>query len=720
MPLRYCTNKCLNFVKNTQYVYLFGLSKASRINVNRTTLIWLFVIILATDAKLRAGDVRGLYNFGSNIQPLNAQLKEATDYQIKTQILLELSRFNQQISIHKALAYAREAGRLAELTGNMKALASALLMQAQVFSIGFVVDSAGHYLDEAYKVASKHKLLTELGYILSWKAIESLYHNDQGLFFQDIRQSEMYFKNAKNKEGLLFMLYTQSRIYISLGLAEQAEKIVEKGLSMINADDDPLLRIFLNQRLSEVYGAMGNYDKGMALLEDDLIFIRLTGNKFHEASNLRLIGILLINKGEFGKALDYLYKAYEICYPAGLKRSAADILTLLSNVYRKTKNYDLSILMNHQALQMRRELGFSTICMSSMINLGYVFSVAQRIDSAEVWLRKGYKMALAFGHDPSIARVTGILSEIYAKQGKNKDALYFFKAYKDAETRHNTNTRRNSFLALNESMEANRLEALANEYSRENQNRLFQIYIGIGLGLLLLLSGLLAVQVHQVKERQKTSRLREILLRLQMNPHFIFNALIAIQSFIYRNNPMEASRFLNGFSSLIRLFLTSSQSDFIPVSEDISIIQHYLDIQKLRYEEKFDYKVTIGPGLNPRAVAIPPMLTQPFLENAIEHGFSGIKERGLLEIFYSQEKSGLKITVCDNGIGFRNPKPAGRFLPDHQPMAMSITRERLKILNSRYGRKNIQLTVTDNPMPGWPFPGTKVIFFIPNVKPEKT
>ncbi len=81
------------------------------------------------------------------------------------------------------------------------------------------------------------------------------------------------------------MLYTQSRIFISLGLAEQAEKIVEKGLSMIRAEDDPLLRIFLNQRLSEVYGAMATSTKH-CIAEQYLGLIRLTGNKFHEATNL--------------------------------------------------------------------------------------------------------------------------------------------------------------------------------------------------------------------------------------------------------------------------------------------------------------------------------------------------------------------------------------------------------------------------------------------------
>ncbi len=684
--------------------------------MKHTILTWLIILGFTAGTRLSAGDVRGLYNFSSNIQPLLQQLEKPTDNKTRAWIFLELSRLNQQISLHKSLSYAREAARVAQQSNNMKVLASAMLMQAQVYSIGFVVDSAGYYLDQAYHIALRHKLLTELGYIMSWKAIESLYHNDQGLFFQDIRESELFFEEAKNTEGILFMLYTQSRIFISLGLAEQAEKIVEKGLSMIRAEDDPLLRIFLNQRLSEVYGAMGNFDKGIALLNNDLGLIRLTGNKFHEATNLRLIGILLINKGEHGKALDYLYKAYEICYPAGFKRSAADILTLLSNVYRKTKNYDLSILMHHQALQIRKDLGFKTIYMSSVINLGYVYSEAQRIDSAEDWLLEGYGLASEFGHDPSIARVTRLLCDIYSKKGKNDDALHFFKVYKAAESRYNTNISRNSFLALNESMEANRLESLATEYSTENQNRLFLIYLSIGFGLVLLLSALLAIQVHQVKERQKSSRLREILLRLQMNPHFIFNALIAIQSFIYRNNPDEASRFLNGFSSLIRLFLTSSQSDFISVAEDMAIIRHYLDIQKLRYEGKFDYTVNIDPGLNPGSAAIPPMLTQPFLENAIEHGFSRMEGKGHLEVFYMKEKDGLKITVCDNGIGYSNPKPASRFLPEHQPMAMSITRDRLKLLNSRYGRKNIQLSVSSNPTPGWPYPGTKVIFFIPHVK----
>jgi len=207
--------------------------------------------------------------------------------------------------------------------------------------------------------------------------------------------------------------------------------------------------------------------------------------------------------------------------------------------------------------------------------------------------------------------------------------------------------------------------------------------------------------------------MRERLLRMQMNPHFIFNALIAIQSYIYKNDTSKAIGFLDDFSNLISLFLTSSSKDFIPLSEELSIIRYYLEIQQLRFDDKFEYEIEVSPELKTEKIAIPPLLIQPFIENSIEHGFNDIKIKGHLKIVYTRQGKNLMIYILDNGIGLSRSRDQNPDPHKHKPMAIPITKERLEILNRRFRREQIQFKVTDNLTSGSVYPGTRVEFSIP-------
>ena len=140
-------------------------------------------------------------------------------------------------------------------------------------------------------------------------------------------------------------------------------------------------------------------------------------------------------------------------------------------------------------------------------------------------------------------------------------------------------------------------------------------------------------------------------LRAQMNPHFIFNSLNSIDNYILRNKTQEASDYLNRFSKLIRLILQNSQSSYISLQDELEALRLYIEMESLRFNHKFDYRVSIQSGLYPESIEIPPMLIQPYVENAIWHGLMQKKEKGHLEIVITREGDLLKCIIEDDGIG---------------------------------------------------------------------
>jgi len=226
-------------------------------------------------------------------------------------------------------------------------------------------------------------------------------------------------------------------------------------------------------------------------------------------------------------------------------------------------------------------------------------------------------------------------------------------------------------------------------------------------------------RVREIRLQHKAAELEQRFLRSQMNPHFIFNSLGAIQSFIFKNEPLEAATYLSNFSELVRLILDNSRQDLIALETEIKTLNHYLDLQLLRFGEKFNYKLEVDEELKNTNLLIPPMLAQPFIENSIEHAFAGMKEKGLLKISFMEEKNYLKLVCEDNGIGIEaSLRTKKEKIKKHQSLATKITRERIKVLNKVYPLKII-LEIQDLKKLNPKEKGTRIVFTIPKNLKQK-
>lgn len=201
---------------------------------------------------------------------------------------------------------------------------------------------------------------------------------------------------------------------------------------------------------------------------------------------------------------------------------------------------------------------------------------------------------------------------------------------------------------------------------------------------------------------------KQKLLRTQMNPHFIFNSLMAIQHFLLRQDSGTAAIYLGKFSKLMRGILSHSKEETITLEKEIEFLDNYLRLQKLRFEESFEYSFNVDENLQLELIKIPPMLTQPFIENAIEHG---IKEScGKVQVTVFGDDNFLKMVVEDNGVGYLNSVENRAKFQNHESMAINITSERLKLLHKKQ-KNNITFEITDLSREGGK--GTRVLFKIP-------
>ncbi|WP_315818784.1 histidine kinase [Paraflavitalea speifideaquila] len=203
-----------------------------------------------------------------------------------------------------------------------------------------------------------------------------------------------------------------------------------------------------------------------------------------------------------------------------------------------------------------------------------------------------------------------------------------------------------------------------------------------------------AIRLHE--NNRKIAENRLAVLRLQMNPHFVFNSLNSIGNFILKNEPMKASGYLTKFSKLIRLIFDSAQSEWVSLEQEIKSLELYIELEQLRFNNKFDVIINVSEEINRGTVMVPPLLLQPFVENAIWHGLMPKEgERGELYLHYWLHQDKLCMSIEDNGIGrAASIKSRTGRIATLQKQGIKLTDERIQIINEIY-HAQVQAIIKD-------------------------
>lgn len=239
------------------------------------------------------------------------------------------------------------------------------------------------------------------------------------------------------------------------------------------------------------------------------------------------------------------------------------------------------------------------------------------------------------------------------------------------------------------------------------------------IALALLLFGIVFLLIRYFYQRkikqQETDTLLITLehkaLQSMMNPHFIFNALGSIQRYLLENKSMEAGTYLSQFARLIRQNMNALKANFISIEDEVERLRNYIDLERFRMNNKFDYSIEVDSNINDYEACIPSMIVQPFVENAIWHGVSSIEESGKITIRIKEiDEKSILIVIEDNGIGISKSSTFTR--SEHNlNMGVSLTKKRIKLIGERK-KVNTEI-ITSELNPGNKNPGTKITLVIP-------
>jgi tetratricopeptide (TPR) repeat protein len=451
------------------------------------------------------------------------------------------------------------------------------------------------------------------------------------------------------------------------------------------------------------------------------------------------------------EALHFAFKLYQADplskdYPDGLDTVFARWITgtcylNLGGYYLEyTDSLELGEKNMLKSLQALNHSEFIDTKAVVVVNMGYISNARKNYMRAIRYFKEAVALCDTFitypdrrNHLPSSSRLRYLsnaitnkvqylreLARLYEITGDLKNALEFQKMAEEADKKQMMYDYNIQIGLIQGSYENEKItEKIAslsteNELNRMKLHRTRGLLAGMALlALLMVIMVILHFQKKKLKAEQKTLILKQKLLRSQMNPHFLYNALSGIQNFIVTEQPELASKYLLKFSRLVRNILDNSAEEFITLDRELVTIENYLALQKVRYAGIFDYRIDLNDAIDPEMVRIPPMLAQPFIENAIEHGIKYLESGGEINIRLYPEDHILVIEVEDNGIGRKKAfEIESAIEPDHHGMAISITRERLASLNRKLS-KNIMLDIIDLKNALGEAVGTRVVFGVP-------
>ena len=325
-------------------------------------------------------------------------------------------------------------------------------------------------------------------------------------------------------------------------------------------------------------------------------------------------------------------------------------------------------------------------------------------------LKNAYELAVATSYKEGEMQSANLLSDLYDKENRKDSSMHYFHIYRTGYDSIFSEKNRRSVVIKEADWKIKRKE-IENEHLHEiskiQQKELsFKNWLLAATGILLLLLVIIAFFIYKniqsEKKRESASFKQNIAetkmqaLRAQMNPHFLFNSLNSIENFIIKNEKREASDYLNKFSTLIRMILDSSRVEKVPFIQDFEAIRLYVSLEQLRFNHKFIFTTSVADVLLNDDYRVPPLLIQPFVENAIIHGLShSEKEQLELKISVITEGDFIIYEIEDNGIGrVQSGKYHLNRVSSRESLGLKVTMERIAILNQQ-NKEKTTLDITD-------------------------
>lgn len=474
---------------------------------------------------------------------------------------------------------------------------------------------------------------------------------------------------------------------------EDALRYFNEGLNMRSRNSD---RTEWLLSISEVYYQMENYDKALEV-------INISPSKISQGSaDSRLQNQqakIYARKNEVEKTKDLYANSLNTLrstknVDAEDSKSLQEAKEEITDALHDQKKYDDEIEIRNKSIEYNLESNNLSEVAKDKVAISKSLAAKGETSAAILQMEEAAALADTLNDPKEQAQAFLALANLYEQNGRREQALSTYKRYSEAiqnseKVDHDQRQEKSELLKQQKDIEALTKDVSIGQY--EESATVFQQRVIIyGLVFVILVSAVISYLIYKNAQAGKAANQLLALksLRSQMNPHFIFNALNSVNHFIAQQDERTANKFLSEFSQLMRLVLEYSQEDFISLQKEYEILALYVKLEHYRFRDKFDYEFIMDESVNAEVIEVPPMLIQPYIENAVWHGLRYKESKGKLRLEFRSAEDNLIVKITDDGIGRKKSavlKTVNQ--KKHNSTGLKNIQERLTIINKVYKAK---------------------------------
>ncbi len=655
---------------------------------------------------------------------------------IRVNLLYRLAFSNFQRDLELTNSYLGKAEDLSNNLNYTKGKASVLYLKGILENIKSNYATSLNYFEQSLKHSES---IQDKSGIASIYTAFGITHYDLSQYEAALKSYEKatkIYQDLGNKKELITSLINVGNVFSELGRYEESISNYKKALEQSKVINDEDGISFVQSNLGIVYKVLGNYPLAIDNLNKSLDYNEKNSDSLSISLLLNNLGDIYISMGKYDKALEYHERSLNFSQKEN-KRYLAINNVSIGNIYMHKKEYEKALGYYRISLETSQEINNikqTAICFN---NIGDIFlllhkpliarenfikakDLSQKIDSkhvlstsflgiAESYLdEKNYKKALINALKANEISTElklleqrrdaqDLLSKIYENTGNYKEAFVTHQQFKilndslfnkeniekiaqlEYEYRYMQALDSASIRELKLTKEV----SIVNTSLQKSQRNIFLTIIALLLTALILGGIIFFLKWRNIKEKNQNILIEQKLLRSQMTPHFIFNSLSVLQGMILNKEQDKSISYLSKFSKLLRIVLENSRDKIVPLIQELDAIDNYMLLQNLDTDPPYDYSLMVDENIDINSFQIPPMLIQPFIENAIEHAFSVEKDHREIVVHLKFINEKLICTIADNGRGI--DAIAEKTNTSKKSLATTITNERLQLLARDFG-----------------------------------
>ncbi len=641
---------------------------------------------------------------------------------VRIDAMYKLAKIYADSNNYQSLYFANHQLQLSKKHKDFLGALNALEIIINYFDAKNSYDISLRYCDTAIEIAQQAGYKNDLLY---FSGVSGSIAIKKGDYFEALEKYTLAVKiaqeqNRSNAEASFLNNIGSIYNYLGDNLKALDYYIAAYDLKEKNGKTGKLPPALIN--IGGLYVTNGDTAEGLVFLKKALKYAAENNDNYSVAKASISIGNVHMKYGHLDSAFVYYTAAMEAARKQDDLTVSVNLLIKLSGYYYQTGKQTKAIQFAEKAFKESEEIDYKFGIVSAAQQLGSFYFRQGKFKKAAVYFTKALNVSNKINAVDGQLNAYKSLYELYKRQMLYKKAMQNYSRYVQIKDSIFNEQSRRKYSAVKARYEINEKQRELEKIKLENEiNRLHErqsryiLWGALSLSLLIFLIIIIIYRQQKIRTLQKVIKLEQKLLRSRLNPHFIFNALTAVQRFIFEKNPLAASDFLGNFSRLIRFVLHNASSDRISLKEELEFIENYLNLQAIRFDNTFSFIVKVDDDVDCENTFIPPMIVQPIVENAVEHGIKHSDKKGFIRVEFKLKNKIIEVVVTDNGVGRkRAAEIQKRKNANHRSVSTQITKERITRLNKK-GKKGVSVEIIDlrddNSQPA----GTKVILRVPVV-----